>query len=82
MATNECPKIIGPDGIRATPTGTVTARAERKATSFTLSIECIHPELLNDFYKNIIFGRIMTMPLKGPIQDNYYIENTPLLKLI
>ncbi len=71
MATNEWPRTIGPVGTKATPTGTVTAKAEKKATSFTLSIECIHPELLNDFYKNKIFGQMMGMPQGGPIQDKY-----------
>jgi hypothetical protein len=71
MATNEWPRTIGPVGTKATPTGTVTAKAEKKATSFTLSIECIHPELLNDLYKNIIFGHGMGIQQGGLAQDKY-----------
>jgi hypothetical protein len=70
-ATIEWPRTIGPVGTNATPTGTVTAKAEKKATSFTLSIECIHPELLNDLYKNIIFGHGMGIQQGGLAQDKY-----------
>jgi hypothetical protein len=78
MATKEWPRTIGPLGTNATPTGTVTAKAEKKATSFTLSIECIHPKLLNDFYKNIIFGHVMGITQGGLVRKNYYIDYGPL----